>query len=674
MPAERTLHHHHTHTHTPLADMAPALRVTLRSADGHDGLERHLSLYPNTPFTIGRASTNTAKPNLMTAADNAYMDSPVISRDHAFLTLRLSPLGVNITDSASMHGTMVNGVRLKPHRPKELNDGDLLQFGADVTRNERAFPLAPPSVFQANAVHPERFVARQYRYHAPPLDTLTLESSSPPPAESYDFRVPDGKSEDEDSEGEESMPSSSSSCGENGTSMSLSSRSRLGSQANPVPIEDTEDVPAEVNPHDDEDELVPMMNQAQGDDDNSFNDGGSVDAQYHGSPYSSDAGADDGFSSSDPLDSEMDSGSDEDARTDFDAEESEEDDDGRDDFDGFGDHDENSENIDPACGNQRPAVFQAVNEHGTPVTSTATAARATTPSSAAKMYVPSLETRSFYAASKVPEPENSPPSTYKMGPFAPPQGNYAFGCVDSTLPFGGESSRTRSSEVPEYLSPYMPRDHISFEPSAYDLPPTNTYLSQPEHRYTFDPYTAPNFPVAPSIPACTYSTPPPLVKPSPSPEPAWVSDSVGPAASADLADLVDQNGPASSALGVQNAPEVPSSIQPVRRTKVPISEIVEDAPPQQPPTPTSLSGTLKRKADEMEEEVSATSIDSSSPSSADAVPKESSEMTRVLTVNRPKKRLRTALGNAAMMAAYLIPSTAIAVGMLTQLPDSFFQG
>ncbi|PVH93191.1 hypothetical protein DM02DRAFT_733272 [Periconia macrospinosa] len=688
MPADRTFHHPSSTFVASFANlpmpMAPALRVTLRSFDAHDSLERQLSLFPNKPFTIGRASTNSMKPNLMTAADNAYIDSPVISRDHAFLTLRLCPPSVQITDSASMHGTMVNGVKLKPHRPRKLNDGDLLQFGADVTRNERT--LYPPHLSlhcEANTVASEYFVARKYTYHAPPLDTLTLEPSSPQPADSYDFTVPEAKSDDDDSEAdeEESMSdsSSSSSANENEPRLPLPPRSRLGSQANPVTIDDTEDGTAELSPQDNERDLVPTLPQAQRDELDSFDDGGSVDAQYHGSPYSSDIRDAEGFLSSHASDSELDNGSDEDARTDFDVEEEEDYEEERDDLDSLGDDDEDSENIDPACGSQGPAVFQAVNEHVAPVITTDTAARATTPPLAAKMFVPNLEPRSVHAASKAPEPENSPSNTYKMGPFAASQGNYAFGCVDSTLPYGGESSRTRPSGLSEYLSPYMPREHIPFEASAYDLPPTNPYLSQPEQRYTFDPYTAPTFSFAPSIPACTYPNPPPVVKPSPSPEPAWASGSgpTGPAGAANLADPASPAGPAGPVLAAHNTPEVDSSPQPVRRTKVPISEIVEDAPPQQPPTPTSLSGTLKRKADEMEQEVSETPADSSSVPSTDVVAKESSEITPVLNVStqeRPKKRLRAALGNAAMMAAYLIPSTAIAVGMLTQLPDAFFQG
>ena len=121
-------------------------------------------------------------------------------------------------------------------------------------------------------------------------------------------------------------------------------------------------------------------------------------------------------------------------------------------------------------------------------------------------------------------------------------------------------------------------------------------------------------------------------------------------------------------------PIEPSSPQPIRRTKVSITEIVEDIP-EQPPTPTSIAGSLKRKADVLDDEVEETMPHS--------VPAQDSAQVAPVTVianvpnpsvpERPKKRLRNALGGAAKtIAGLLIPGTVIAVGALTQLPEAFW--
>lgn len=77
----------------------------------------------------------------MIGPTNAYIDSPTISREHAVLTATSPPAAcVYLTDKASMHGTVVNGTKLEPHKAYRLNNGDVLQFGANVTREQRMFP------------------------------------------------------------------------------------------------------------------------------------------------------------------------------------------------------------------------------------------------------------------------------------------------------------------------------------------------------------------------------------------------------------------------------------------------------------------------------------------------------------------------------------------------------
>lgn len=116
-----------------------AFRIILADNDGFDAQgSRQFDLPLNSTFAIGRSSRNTTKPELMPASDNAYIDSPVVSRDHAVLSANASSglPQVYVSDSGSMHGTLVNGVKLVPKTPHPLSTGDLLQFGADVNRNE----------------------------------------------------------------------------------------------------------------------------------------------------------------------------------------------------------------------------------------------------------------------------------------------------------------------------------------------------------------------------------------------------------------------------------------------------------------------------------------------------------------------------------------------------------
>jgi hypothetical protein len=173
-----------------------AFRVVLRDADGFEGLDSRTLIVPlGSVFPIGRASRNSTKQDLAPAADNAYIDSPVISRDHAKLAAHADSgtPQVYITDSRSMHGTMVNGERLTPHVPKQLSAGDMLQFGVDVNRNEGMSshdgamhcPL-PLDADQSSSA--EFFVARKYTFEA--------HLDKPQPPFSQGFTVPDSDEEE----------------------------------------------------------------------------------------------------------------------------------------------------------------------------------------------------------------------------------------------------------------------------------------------------------------------------------------------------------------------------------------------------------------------------------------------------------------------------------------------
>ncbi|KAI0624919.1 FHA domain protein [Pyrenophora tritici-repentis] len=136
--------------------MAPIFHIVLRDPKRYDTYAtREFDLPLSTNFPIGRASSNVSKKELMAAPHNAYIDSPVISRQHAILSAN-SDSGVPevyVSDQGSMHGTMLNGRRLSPHTPTRLSYGDELQFGTDVNRNEEFF-VARTYLFESQLSRP----------------------------------------------------------------------------------------------------------------------------------------------------------------------------------------------------------------------------------------------------------------------------------------------------------------------------------------------------------------------------------------------------------------------------------------------------------------------------------------------------------------------------------------
>jgi hypothetical protein len=210
----------------PLSTNRLVFHITLRDVDGFEGFDsREFDLALNAKFPIGRASKNTTKQELMPSSNNAYIDSPVISRNHAVLSAHADngTAQVFVTDLGSMHGTTVNGERLQTHTPKQLSSGDKLQFGIDVNRNEGKHPerstLSPSSLCSTDMPPlSEFFVARKYRFEA------CLDRA--PAAFSMGFTVPDSDGEDID-----------------GTTP------RRGSQYNPLTIDDSD---SESEPSDDE--------------------------------------------------------------------------------------------------------------------------------------------------------------------------------------------------------------------------------------------------------------------------------------------------------------------------------------------------------------------------------------------------------------------------------------
>ncbi|RYP70621.1 hypothetical protein DL771_005334 [Monosporascus sp. 5C6A] len=111
--------------------------------------ERRLTFTRQNPtIPIGRASKVSSK-GFVAAADNAWFDSPVMSREHAELSVDFdkSPKAVYIKDVNSLHGTfhkrgdgLGNENKLAQGQLTELESGDTLRFGIDIYRHKETFP------------------------------------------------------------------------------------------------------------------------------------------------------------------------------------------------------------------------------------------------------------------------------------------------------------------------------------------------------------------------------------------------------------------------------------------------------------------------------------------------------------------------------------------------------
>lgn len=121
--------------------MATQVKITFTALHGNVvPAERILLLEPGSPTApIGRASKSISK-GLFSAVDNAWFDSPVMSREHAQLTMNGDDKTITIQDIGSMHGTYLNNVELPRNVPSTLNNGDIVVFGAEVRRGPETFP------------------------------------------------------------------------------------------------------------------------------------------------------------------------------------------------------------------------------------------------------------------------------------------------------------------------------------------------------------------------------------------------------------------------------------------------------------------------------------------------------------------------------------------------------
>ncbi|KAI0885916.1 uncharacterized protein GGS22DRAFT_135953 [Annulohypoxylon maeteangense] len=171
-------------------DEVVTINLILRPIDLEPSVhKREFTLSRQRPsIRIGRASKVPAK-GFVAAVDNAWFDSPVMSRQHAELIFdyECTPKGVFIKDIGSLHGTFhtpCNGTgkesRLEQHNLARLASGDLLRFGTDIFRSASTFP--PCTV--------EFYTVRQNPQIPQPIPTISLSTRV--------FTIPDDIDDDDD--------------------------------------------------------------------------------------------------------------------------------------------------------------------------------------------------------------------------------------------------------------------------------------------------------------------------------------------------------------------------------------------------------------------------------------------------------------------------------------------
>ncbi|KAL2873996.1 hypothetical protein SGCOL_010867 [Colletotrichum sp. CLE4] len=102
--------------------------------------ERRIILQQKNPSVVQIGRTSKRFSNLEAKADNCYFDSPVMSREHAKITVDWYHKKLFVKDIGSLHGTYHNSLKLPLHAAKELTRGDVLKFGIDIQRSNDLFP------------------------------------------------------------------------------------------------------------------------------------------------------------------------------------------------------------------------------------------------------------------------------------------------------------------------------------------------------------------------------------------------------------------------------------------------------------------------------------------------------------------------------------------------------
>lgn len=117
------------------------ITLSARDKDRSDIPERCIRLHrTHNTASVGRASKVQAK-GFVAAEDNAWFNSPVMSRTHGQIVADLDKRVICIRDIGSLHGTYINGEfnRIAANSLREIYDGDELAFGVALLRNGESF-------------------------------------------------------------------------------------------------------------------------------------------------------------------------------------------------------------------------------------------------------------------------------------------------------------------------------------------------------------------------------------------------------------------------------------------------------------------------------------------------------------------------------------------------------
>jgi hypothetical protein len=109
--------------------------------------ERRITLTRMEPTApVGRSSKVAAKACLA-AENNAWFETPVMSREHAELTADFDKKTITLKDVGSLHGSFVRHratpqteERVPPNTSVQLARGDQIRFGMDIHRHQEKFP------------------------------------------------------------------------------------------------------------------------------------------------------------------------------------------------------------------------------------------------------------------------------------------------------------------------------------------------------------------------------------------------------------------------------------------------------------------------------------------------------------------------------------------------------
>ncbi|KAF2841959.1 hypothetical protein M501DRAFT_371178 [Patellaria atrata CBS 101060] len=119
-------------------DVKVTLEILNPQSDAGEPSLRSFTLQPGEVMPIGRASKSSHK-NLNPAENNVYINSPVISREHATLKRVQDNENLYIEDCGSLHGTELNETKLDKNRDYPLKSGDIIRLGQPVTHTTETF-------------------------------------------------------------------------------------------------------------------------------------------------------------------------------------------------------------------------------------------------------------------------------------------------------------------------------------------------------------------------------------------------------------------------------------------------------------------------------------------------------------------------------------------------------